>query len=164
MSADPAPEVVLTHKKNVRKAHRASATRLMNQAERVLTTSPVDTDGLAVAQTGLTMKLTKLESLDSEILELTPEDQMEDEVGKADEYSERIQHMLLRIRKALGARRRVSFSPILPRVRSPTDPDPTDPPPSTDSDPTDPDPPPSTNSDPTDPDPPPSTDPDPNRP
>ena len=47
---DTAPEAVLAHKKNVRKAHWASMTRLMNQAERVLSTS-VDTDGLTVTQT-----------------------------------------------------------------------------------------------------------------
>ena len=59
-------------------------------------------------------------------------------MGRADVYSECIQHILLRICKALGAKHHVSFSPTLPQICFPTDHNPTNPPPPTDSDPTNP--------------------------
>ena len=94
------PEEALACKKNVRAAHR-SATRLINQAGSLLEATPRDVNELALLQTSLSAKLTKLEALNGEVAEFTPEAQLEDEVGRADEYSERIQRALLRLRKAL---------------------------------------------------------------
>ena len=79
-------EEALARKKNVRGAHRASATRLMNQADTLLAATPMDAD---VLQTTLSAKLKTLETLNAEIEELTPEAQLEDEIGRADEYSEK---------------------------------------------------------------------------
>ena len=42
-----------------------------------------------------------LETLNKEIVELIPEDQLEEEIWRVDKYSERIQRTLLRIGKAL---------------------------------------------------------------
>ena len=94
-------EEALARKKNVRGAHRASATRLMNQADTLLAATPMDADDVALLQTTLSAKLKTLEILNAEIEELTPEAQLEDEIGRADEYSEKIQRTLLLIRKAL---------------------------------------------------------------
>lgn len=91
----------LARKKKVRAAHQTSATRLMGQAETLIGTTPINHDELALVQTNLSAKLTTLDTLNSEIVELTPGDQLEDEIGRADEYSEKIQRTLLQVRKAL---------------------------------------------------------------
>lgn len=95
------PEEDLARKKNVRAAHRASATRLMNQADSLIGASPLNTDELTLLQTSLSAKLKTLETLNAEIVDLTPEAQLEEEIGRADEYSEKIQRMLLQVQKAL---------------------------------------------------------------
>ena len=74
----------------------------MGQAGALIEATPVDADELALLQANLSTKLTTLEALNSEIVELTPEAQLEEEIGRADEYSERIQRTLLQIRKALN--------------------------------------------------------------
>lgn len=91
----------LARRKSVRTAHKASATRLMNQADALIGATPINTDELALLQTTLSNKHTKLETLNAAIVELTPEVQLEEEIGRADEYSEKIQRMLLQIRKAI---------------------------------------------------------------
>lgn len=93
-------EEALARKKKVRAAYRSSATRLMGQADALIGTTPIDADELALLQTNLSTKLTTLETLNTEIVELTPEAQLE-EIGKADEYSERVQRALVQICKAL---------------------------------------------------------------
>ena len=70
----------------------------MGQAVALIETTPVDTDELALLQTNLS---TTLEALNTEIVELTPEAQLEEEIGRVDEYSERIQRTLLQIHKSL---------------------------------------------------------------
>ena len=47
--------------------------------------------------TGLANKLTLLRQLDAEIVQITPEKDLEDEIGRADEYSEKIQLVNLTI-------------------------------------------------------------------
>lgn len=101
MTAPPAEET-LACKKIVRAAHRASATRLMNQAELLIGADPMNPDDLTLLQTNLSTKLTTFGDLNGEIVELNPEAQLEDEIGRADEYSERIQRVLLQIHKALN--------------------------------------------------------------
>lgn len=91
----------LARKKKVRAAHRTSATRLLGQADALIATTPVNADELTLLQTNLSAKLTTLETLNKEIVELVPEDQLEEEIGRADEYSEKMQRTLLLISKAL---------------------------------------------------------------
>ena len=91
----------LAHKKKVRAAHKTSATRLMGQADALIETTTINADELTLLQTNLSSKLTTLEALDAAIVELTPKDQLEEEIGGADEYSEKIQRTLLLIHKAL---------------------------------------------------------------
>ena len=94
-------EEALARKKKIRGAHRTSATRLMGQAGALIEGTPVNADELTLLQTNLSTKLMTLEALKTEIVELTPEGQLEEEIGRADEYSENIQRTLLQIRKAL---------------------------------------------------------------
>ena len=57
------------------------------------------------------------------IVELTPEEQLENEIERADEYSEKVQRSLMRIRKAL--RGQPSVRPTRPPDPTRPDPDPT---------------------------------------
>ena len=56
----------------VRATHWSSATRLKGQAGPLIEATPVDADELALMQTNLSTKLTTLEALNTEIVELTP--------------------------------------------------------------------------------------------
>ena len=88
-------------KKKVRAAHRTSTTRVMGQVDTLIKASPVNVDELTLLQTNLSTKLTTREALNVEIVELISEDQLEEEIGRADEYTEQIQRTLLQICKAL---------------------------------------------------------------
>ena len=118
------PEEELARLKSVRAAHRSSATKSMNEADGLLGTSPLDPDELTLMQTTLSAKFTTLETLNAQIVALTPEVNLEDEIRRADDYSEKIQRMLLLIRKALKP------PPTPPRVPV-LDPPRTHPPPGT---------------------------------
>ena len=124
----------LARKKKVRAAHRTSATRLLGQADALIDTTPINADELTLLQTNLSTKLTTLETLNKEIVELVPEDQLEEEIGRVDEYSERIQRTLLRISKALRLTPPTDKSRDIP-PRAPVDPSRPDPPPPDPSDP-----------------------------
>ena len=93
----------LARKKSVRAAHRAGATRMVNQLGDLLGADIVDFDELTLLQANLSTKSKTLEALDAQIVDLTPDAQLEEEIGKADEYSEKIQRSLLKICKALKA-------------------------------------------------------------
>ena len=88
MSTD---EEALARKKKVRGAHRASATRLMGQAEALMAERPVKIDELSLRQTSLSKKAKILATLDDEIIDAVNDDQLEEEIGRADEYSEQVQ-------------------------------------------------------------------------
>ena len=77
-------EEALARKKKIRAAHRSSATRLMGQAGALIEATPINADELALMQTNLSGKLTTLEAANAEIVELTPEPQLEEEIGRAD--------------------------------------------------------------------------------
>ena len=72
----------------------------MGQAGALIEATPINADELALMQTNLSGKLTTLEAANAEIVELTPEPQLEEEIGRADEYSENLQRSLLQIWKA----------------------------------------------------------------
>ena len=101
----------LSRKRMVRGAHRSSAVRLMGQADTRIGATPIDVDELTLLQASLSSKLTVLEALDTEIVVLTPEDQLEEEIAKADDYSERVRRTLLCICKALESATRAPSSP-----------------------------------------------------
>ena len=70
----------------------------MNQMEELLKVDHVIIDKLTLVQNSLRTKLRKLEGLDAEILAAVPDNQLEDEVQTADDYTEGIQRMLLCIK------------------------------------------------------------------
>ena len=62
----------LARKRKVRGAHRSSATRLMSQADALIAATTVNADELSLLQDNLSKKLTTLEALNAEIVEITP--------------------------------------------------------------------------------------------
>ena len=88
----------------------------MTSTATLLAASPLDIDELTLKRNGLLSKLTKLEEHDAEILTKTPDDQLEDEVSRADDYVERVQRTLLKIKRALDS------APAAVIVPTPVDP------------------------------------------
>ena len=92
----------LARRKRIRAGHKASATRILGQVASTLEGTPPDTDRLSLLKLTLSEKLDVLKGLDAEIIEMTPEDGLEDEIGQSDEYKERLYDALTRINKAIG--------------------------------------------------------------
>ena len=117
----------LPRKKKIRAGHRASATRLLNQIDAILAEREPDGDKLALLKLSLKEKLETLKLLDSEIVELTPEEELVREIEQADEYKENVYRALTRIDRTLtvtsapaSSSARVTTPPT--HVRSPTPP------------------------------------------
>lgn len=104
MSTDEAAtaRATLSRKKRTRTGHRASATRLINQATATLGVAEVDIDELKLTKQLLLEKTRTLKSLDEEIADLVPEDELEDEIQQADQQIERVYSTIAKINKALG--------------------------------------------------------------
>ena len=64
-------------------------------------TSPIDCDKLTTLKLGLNEKLSKLRTLDDEIVELIEEEDLTAEIEQADEYKEHIHKALARMDKVL---------------------------------------------------------------
>jgi len=71
---------VLARKTRVRAGHRASTTRLITQAETALTADPVNLVDLELLVANLGRKLGVLAPLDEEILELTADVALTEEI------------------------------------------------------------------------------------
>ena len=80
----------LPRKKSVRAAHRAGATRMMNQVGDLLGEETLHVDKLTLLQANLSSKSKTLEALDAQSVGLTPNSELEEEIGRADECFERI--------------------------------------------------------------------------
>ena len=74
----------LARRKRIRAGHRASVTRILGQITPALDETPPDTDRLSLLKLILNEKLDTLKGLDSEIIEITPEDGLEDEIQQSD--------------------------------------------------------------------------------
>ena len=72
----------LKRKKRIRAGHRASATQILSQVSGVLSTPPADTAKLSQLKLTLQEKLETLRLLDTEIVELTPDDGLVGEAGR----------------------------------------------------------------------------------
>ena len=94
----------LPRKKKIHAGHRASTTRLLNQIDGALGATPTDSDKLAQLKLSLQEKLETLKQLDSEIVDLTPEDGLEEEIEQADGYKDNVYRALTMIDKALSAK------------------------------------------------------------
>ena len=98
----------LARKKRIRAGHKASAKRTLTKVDEALAaiateTVGFDTSKLAQLKLSLQEKLEVLRQLDGEILELTEEDGLVDEIEQADLFKEGIYTALVRIEKATAA-------------------------------------------------------------
>ena len=108
-------------RKKIRADHRASATRLLNQIDGALGATPTDSDKLAQLKLSLQEKLETLKQLDSEIVDLTPEDGLEEEIEQADGYKDNVYRALTMIDKALNAKHsRPTPAASAPALTAPT--------------------------------------------
>ena len=90
-----------TRRGNVRRAHRASVTRFMNQIDAAIESK--NTRQLKQLKQSLTAKLSVLMKLDDELIELVEEGDLEAEVEKADDIRQKIGLAILNIEDALAA-------------------------------------------------------------
>ena len=98
----------LTRKKRIRAGHKASATKLLSKLDDLRTESdssgtPIDTSKLLRIKLSLEEKLGTLKTLDSEILDLTKEDDLGDEIEQADSFKEGIYAAMVEIGKLCAA-------------------------------------------------------------
>ena len=91
----------LTRKKKVRAGHRASTTNILGQVDPSLAATPLDVSKITQLKRSLDNKLQSLSTLDDEILALTPEEAIEDEIVQADGIRDRIYEALSRLDLAL---------------------------------------------------------------
>ena len=98
----------LARRRRIRAGHKASTTRILGQITSALTETPPDTGRLALLKLTLSEKLETLKGLDAEIIEITPKEGLDDEIGRSDEFKERLYDALTRINKMI--------SPALPTV------------------------------------------------
>lgn len=89
----------LTRKRRVRGGHKASATRMMTRAEEMLSSG--DEPQRAMLNQ---LSMGEIKLLDAEILTLVGDDELEDEIGRADQYKERAYATLIDIEAPLTAR------------------------------------------------------------
>ena len=75
-----ADEALLARKKRCCAGHRASATRLLDQATTALGADPLDTDQLFLLKRMLNEKRETLKELDSEMADLVPDEELENEI------------------------------------------------------------------------------------
>ena len=101
MTDAAAAPALLTRKKRTRSGHRASATCLVNQAMTAMGAEDVDTDQLSLIRQMLVEKVETLKILDSEMAQLVPDDEVEEEIQCVDEYKEKVYGVLAKLNKAL---------------------------------------------------------------
>ena len=90
----------LSRKKRIRAGHRASATRTMKQIDALLAVPGAEEPKLAQLKLSLEEKLETLKQLDTEMLELTGEEELENEIQQADEFKDEIYSALVKLRPA----------------------------------------------------------------
>ena len=92
----------LPRKKKIRAGHRSSATRTLDQIKDAVKAIPLDIDGLLQMKLSLQEKLDTLKVLDGEILDLTPEAKVDQEIEQSDRYKEEIFRAMISIDKVLN--------------------------------------------------------------
>ena len=93
---------ILLRKKKVRAAHRGSVTRILTQVyESLDSTEELNSTRLRQQKQSLSGKLDVLSKLDEELIELVPEEELDNEVDQADKIRERIQLAIIDMDQAL---------------------------------------------------------------
>ena len=97
-----------TRKRRVRGGHKASATRIMTRVEEMLSSGD-EPQRAVLNQLSMSLKekLEEIKLLDAEILTLVTlvgDDELEDEIGRADNYKERVYASLIEIEAPVTSR------------------------------------------------------------
>ena len=88
---------IVSAEAKVRGGHRGSATRTMNAVDALLSREDPELARLAQLKLSLEEKLNILTKLDSEVLDLTADDDVEDEIQEADEFKDRVYGAIIRL-------------------------------------------------------------------
>jgi predicted metal-dependent hydrolase len=91
----------LTRKKNERKSHRASVTKMIHRVTENLESPSENLLKLRQQQQTLTEKAVILSTLDGDIVKLVPEEELDGEIETADDYREKITLAIVEIDEAL---------------------------------------------------------------
>ena len=102
----------LARKRKVRGGHRGSATRTMNGVDVLLSEESPEQARLAQLKLSLEEKLKTLTRLDSEILDLT----VDDEIQEADEFKDRVYEAIVRLDNCTRALSRRAVTPVTAAV------------------------------------------------
>ena len=100
----------VARKRKIRGGHRGSATRTMNAIDALLSEEEPDPARLAQLKLSLQEKLSTLTRLDSEILDLTEDENVDTEIQEADEFKDRVYGAIVR----LDNRTRTLTRPVVP--------------------------------------------------
>ena len=73
----------LARRRKIRSGHKGSGTRTLGQITSALAETPPNADRLSLLKLTLSEKLETLKGLDAEIIESTPEEGLEDEIGRS---------------------------------------------------------------------------------
>lgn len=95
-------EEQLARKRRLRAGHRASTTRILGRVEPATTADLLNPSEVNQLKRSLEEKLQCLSGLDQDILDLTPEESIEDEIIQADEIKERLYAALSKLDHCLS--------------------------------------------------------------
>lgn len=90
-------EAEARRKKVIRRGHRGSATRMMRQIDELLADTTPQEQRLAQLKLSLEEKLQTLKLLDTEMLQLLKEEELDAEIQQADEYKDQIYAALVKL-------------------------------------------------------------------
>ena len=85
----------------------------MGQAEALLEERPVKIDELSLSQKSFSNKVKTMATLDKEITGSVDDDHLEEVIGRADEYSEQVQRIVLKIDRLLTIARTALGTPTV---------------------------------------------------
>ena len=96
---------------------------MLNNVDELLAAAERDLPRLAQLKLSLEEKLSTLRRLDSEILDLTEEDALEDEIQQADEYNARVYSAMVRLKTTLESEPPPAVTPPTAPTRTVTPPE-----------------------------------------
>ena len=91
----------LVRKKRIRAGHRGSTTRMLREVDELLAADTLDKARLAQLKLSLQEKLDTLKQIDGEILELTEEGDLENEIQQADTFKDSVYSAMVRLQEAV---------------------------------------------------------------
>ena len=91
----------LMRKKRIRAGHRGSTTRMLRELDELLAADTLKKARLAQLKLSLQEKLDTLKQIDGEIIELTEEGDLENEIQQADTFKDSVYSAMVRLQEAV---------------------------------------------------------------